>query len=63
MEDTISPKCIVPTVRYAGGSVKCWPCFSSSGVGSLVFNDETMSAEVYRDILENNLLTSVMIQQ
>ena len=38
-------------------------CFSSSGFGSLVFIDGTMSAEVYRDILENNLLTSVMTQQ
>ena len=34
-------------------------CFSSSGVGNLVFIDENMSGEFYRDILQKNLLQSV----
>ena len=58
-DEEFSPSCIVPTVKYGGGSVKCWVCFPSSGAGNLVFIDGTMNAEVYRDILENNLLTSV----
>ena len=40
------------------GNVKCWGCFSSSGVGSLVFSDGNMTGELYRDILQQNLLQS-----
>ena len=31
--------CSVPTVKRGGGNVKCWSCFSASGVGNLVFID------------------------
>ena len=51
-------RCIVPTVKYGGGNVKCWGCFSTSGVGSLVFIDGNMTGEMYRDILQKNLFES-----
>lgn len=51
--------CTVPTVKHGGGNVKCWGCFSSSGVGNLVFIDGNMTGEMYRTILDNNLLQSV----
>ena len=53
------PECIIPTVKHGGGNVKCWGCFSSSGVGSLMFIYGNMTGESYREILENNLLKSV----
>ena len=58
-KEEVDPQCTAPTVKYGGGSVKCWGCFSSSGVGNLVFIDGNMSGELYRDILPNDLLQSV----
>ena len=48
--------CTIPTVKHSGGSVICWRCFSSSGVGNLVFIDGNMTEAMYRDILDRNLL-------
>ena len=58
-EEEYDVGCTVPTVKYSGGNVKCWGCFSSSGVGNLVFIDGNMTGEMYRDILHENLLDSV----
>jgi len=57
-KEEFDPKCTVPTVKHGGGSVMCWECFSSAGVGNLVFIDGNMSSEMCRDILERNLLES-----
>ena len=53
------PECTIPTAKHGGGNVKCWACFSSSGVGRSIFIDGNMTGESYREILENNLLRSV----
>ena len=45
--------------QHGGGSLKCWGCFSSSGVGNLAFIDGNIIGEMYRDILEQNLPQSV----
>ena len=58
-KEELDPKCTVPTVKYGGGNVKCWGCFSSCGVGNLVFIDGNMTGEVYRDILQKNLFQSI----
>ena len=50
---------LVPTVKYDGGNVKCWGCFSSCDVGNLVFIDGNMTGEVYRDILQKTLFESI----
>ena len=39
--------------------VKCWGCFSSSGVDNLIFIDGNVSGELYQDILQKNLLQPV----
>lgn len=57
-KEQFDPKCTVPTVKHGGGSVTCWGCFSSAGVGNLVFIDGNMNGEMYRGILEQNLLES-----
>ncbi|KAF2360127.1 hypothetical protein FHG87_009122, partial [Trinorchestia longiramus] len=33
------PKCTTPTVKFGGGSIMVWRCFSSSGVGKLHINE------------------------
>ena len=58
-KEEMEPKCAVPTVKHDGGSVMCWGCMSSAGVGKLAFIDGNMTGEMYRRILENNLLDSV----
>ena len=52
-------ECTIPTVKHGVGNVKCCRCFSSSGVGRLIFIDDNMTGESSREILENNLLKSV----
>ena len=45
-KEEFSPNCTVPTVKYGGGNVKCWGCFSSSGVGNLVLIDGNTTGEL-----------------
>ena len=52
--EELEPRYTVPTVKHGGGNVKCKGCFSSSGVGNLVFIDGNMTGELYRDILQKN---------
>ncbi len=47
-----------PTVKHGGGSVMVWGCFAASGVGSLVFIDGIMNADMYIEILKKNLHSS-----
>ena len=58
-KEEFGPECTIPTVKHGGGNVKCWSCFSSSGVDSLIFIDGSMTGRSYREILENHLLKSV----
>lgn len=43
------------TVKHGGGSVMVWGCMSSAGVGELRYIEETMTKEVYLDILKDSL--------
>jgi len=47
----------IPTVKHGGGSVTVWGIFSAQGVGPLVEINGIMNAAIYKDILEQNLLT------
>ena len=52
-------KCRVPTVKHGGGSnVKVWGCFAWNDVGNLVFIEENMTGEMYKNILDENLFPS-----
>ena len=58
-KETYDPKRTAPTVKHGGGSVKCWSCMFSLGVGNLVFIDGNMTGDSYRDLLQKNVFASV----
>ncbi|KAG2459777.1 TCB1 transposase, partial [Polypterus senegalus] len=46
----------IPTVKHGVGSIMLWGCFSAAGTGRLVRIKGKMTAAMYRDILDENLL-------
>ena len=54
-----SPKNMVPSVKFGGGSVMIWRCFSEKGVGKISVIDGKMNAQKYKQILQENLMSSI----
>ncbi|KAG2470229.1 TCB1 transposase, partial [Polypterus senegalus] len=50
----------IPTVKHGGGSIMLWGCFLAEGTGRLVRIKGKMTAAIYRDILDENLLQSAL---
>ncbi|KAG2466903.1 TCB1 transposase, partial [Polypterus senegalus] len=50
----------IPTVKHGGGSIMLWGCFSAAKTGRLVRIKGKMTAAMYRDILDENLLQSAL---
>ncbi|CAK5084012.1 unnamed protein product [Meloidogyne enterolobii] len=50
------PKFIKSTMKYGGGGIMAWGCFSRDGIGPLVRIHGNMTAIMYRDILANNMI-------
>ncbi|KAG2465219.1 TC1A transposase, partial [Polypterus senegalus] len=50
----------IPTVKHGGGSIMLWGFFSAAGTGRLVRIKGKMTAAIYRDILDENLLQSAL---
>ena len=48
----------IPTVKFGGGSIMIWGCFSSKGTGELQVIHDRMNGSMYREILEKNLQKS-----
>ena len=56
--ESIQPSCVVPTVKFGGGHLMVWGCFSAAGVGELYRCEGTVNAAKYKDILQTCMLTS-----
>jgi hypothetical protein len=44
------PACVVPTVKFGGGDITVWGCFSWNGLGPLVILRGNLNAKGYRNI-------------
>ena len=54
-----SPKNMVPTVKFGGCRIIIWGCISAKGVGKISVIDGKMNAQKYKQILEENFMSSV----
>ena len=57
--EAYSPKKTVPTVKFGGGSVMNWGCFSAKNEGKISVIDGKMKAQKYKLILQENLMFSL----
>ncbi|GIY65088.1 transposable element Tcb1 transposase [Caerostris darwini] len=57
--ERLLPECVVPTVKFGGGGLMVWACFSWYGAGPLVKVDGAMNADRYCDILDNHVLPTL----
>lgn len=48
----------IPTLKYGGGTIMLWGCFSAAGTGNIVRIDGRMNGAQYREILDKNLRPS-----
>lgn len=53
------PECVVPTVKFGGGSVMVWGCVSWHGLGPLVVVSGIMDTAKYLDVLDNAALPTL----
>lgn len=48
--------CLMPTMKFGGGSVMMWGCFSWWGVGPLVLIEGTLDQNGYVNLMSNHLV-------
>ena len=57
--EAYAPKNTVPTVKFSGGSIMTWGCFSARSVGKISVIDGKMNALKYKQFLPEMLMSSV----
>jgi len=58
--EALKEKNLIPTIKHGGGNVMVWGCVAAGGVGQMVFIDEKMNKNMYKDILSQNLIPSAL---
>ena len=59
-EERYLSDCIVPSVKFGGGEIMVWGCFSGAGRGPLVPKVKgTLNASAFQEMLDNSLLTTI----
>uniref|UniRef100_A0AAY5L5H5 Tc1-like transposase DDE domain-containing protein n=1 Tax=Esox lucius TaxID=8010 RepID=A0AAY5L5H5_ESOLU len=58
--EAYQPQYLAPTVKFGGGSVTIWGCFSKAGIGQICLCEGRMNQAKYKVILEEHLLPSAL---
>jgi len=58
--EALKEKNLISTIKHGGGNVMVWGCVAAGGVGQMVFIDEKMNKNMYKDILSQNLIPSAL---
>jgi hypothetical protein len=53
------PACVMPGVKFRGGSITVWGCFSWNGLGPLIMLHRNLNAEGYKGILSHCVPSTV----
>jgi len=62
-EELLTDRHVIPTVKFGGGCIMVWGCFSFFGVGNIVRIYGTMNGNLYRQILDEDLLETIQWNQ
>lgn len=52
-------ECVVPTVKFGGGSIMVWGCMSAAGTGKIFICEGRMNSEKYTSMLDQVLQPSI----
>ncbi|KAK2578395.1 hypothetical protein KPH14_011600 [Odynerus spinipes] len=55
--ERVNVRYVKPTVKFGSGNVMVWGCFSRNGPGPIIQIKQIMDRFVYREILQNHMLT------
>jgi transposase len=57
--DGVEPRTVKQTVKHGGGSIMIWGCMTVHGPGFMCKLDGTMDRDVYKSILEDELMATI----